>query len=294
MEEKIDIFLEDHARLDCLTLRYGRLFEGKFGELIGTYDEKGTDQQRQNEKAKGNEHFIGRLIHESKNVVENVRLVLRPKTPRHSRRSVVTVLPFEQSLATRAVTDLVRSLRQNGDLTPQQICDDLHPIYIEGRIANETSFFSEMIKLGIKKEVSSLTEALSDAERRAEEAETAYEASKREADKFREQIKTQDAKDPKYGGGEIEVAPICTLRTVTESKRTNRRGQTVDCTVFEFLENVPPRTMDKWADPLGKKTARARNLINEQVITTTWKPDVFSPMKWCQNIYPASDFSNLV
>ena len=121
------------------------------------------------------------------------------------------------------------------------------------------------------------------AEQRAKQIESEY-------NDYKEKVKAAETNSPNYAGEDIEVAPICTLKSVTTGTRTNRRGQNIRCTYFDFEEDVPTRVMDAWADPDGSKTEKARLLIDKQVMTTTWKPEIFNPLKWCRNIYDASEF----
>ena len=286
MEETIDIFLEDHARLDCLTLRYGELFEGRYATLTGFHDETGTSGQRLEEINRGNAHYVGSLHHESGVVIENVRLVLRKPGKRY-RRNVVSALPFEVSKATRAVTDLIRSLREQGRISPERIRDELHPLYIQGRISNETEFFEEMVKLGVEAKISEMEVLLEIANNKADEATLHHEEAQEKIKKLEAEIKRRDEQSRGYKGEIIELAPICTLKSVTEGTRTNKRGQNVDCIFLAFEENVPVRTMDKWADPTGEKKLIAQKLVGHRVMTTTWKPEIFNPMRWFQNIYEA-------
>ena len=286
LKETIDLFLEDHARLDCLPLRYGNLFEGRYATLIGSHDETGTSGQRKNEIDKGNTHYVGSLHHESGVVIENIRLVLR-KPGKRQRRNVISALPFEVSKATRAVTDLIRSLREDGRVTPEQIRGKLHPLYIKGKITNETQFFEEMVKLGIEAKFTEMEALIASANQQAENEALHHEKAQEKIKRLEIEIKRRDQQSSGYNGETIDLAPICTLKSVIEGKRTNKRGQNVDCVFLEFEENVPTRTMDKWADPDGTKTLIAKKLIGCKVMTTTWKPEVFNPMKWCQSIYEA-------
>ena len=287
MTEIFDIYLSAHARLDCIPLRHGRVPKAPHGKFSGFFDDQGTNNQKPKEISAGHKHFVGTLVDSEKNEYVDVRLVLAAPEKYRKARTVISVLIKDVGLATRGVTDLIRALRKEGKITPEQIAGVLHPLYASGKISTETDLFEELISLGVQQKTDDFRRYIEEAEERAENAEKNNEKIQNELQRLRERLQHSEAQTPSYAGEEIEVAPICTLKSVNVGTRTNRRGQHIRCTYFEFEEDVPTRIMDAWADPDGSKTERAKSLINKQVMTTTWKPEVFAPLKWCRNIYEA-------
>lgn len=273
MAEPIKVSLSKHARLDCLPLRHGKLFEEKKDTFtfFGEYDKKGTQNQKPIETHRGNEHFKGTLCHDkSGEEFEAVRVVLSKYKDNRGCRSVITVLPAETDGGTRGVSDLIKELRRSGDLSSKDIIEHLHPLYMDKRISNEADFFNELAKI--------YGEALvKKAQARVEELEAELA-----------RILEREKKSPKYKGEAIETAPPCTLKSVTEGMRTNRRGAEVRCVYLEFEEeHMPTRKMDQWADPSRFKKAKAESLVGRKVITTVWQPEIYSPLEWWRNIYEA-------
>ena len=90
-----------------------------------------------------------------------------------------------------------------------------------------------------------------------------------------------------YKGEDVSISPICTLIAVEEGQRTNRRGDTIRCTYLKFEEPVPDRKMDEVFDRNRMITNKAKSLIGQKIQTSTWKPEIFKPLEWFRDIYPA-------
>ncbi len=287
--ETIDVILTNHARLDCMTLRYGQLFQTSNATFLGQYDEVRTQDQKPKEIKRGNQHYVGTFIHRITGTeINNIRLVLAKQDQNRQARAVVSVLMTDNPLADRAVTDLIRDMRQQGEITPEFIVNSLHPLYLDGKISSAVDFYKELVEMGIRQKTDNLEEEMRAAEDRATAAEAELKDRDAKIDKLIQYIRELEAKSKGYAGELIETAPICTLKSVREGTRTTRAGKIVRCTFLDFEESVPTRTMDSWCDPDGAKTELAKSLIGQSVITSTWKPDIFPPLKWCRSIYKAS------
>ena len=284
--ETFNIILSKHARLDCIPLRFGKILPFSHGKFSGYLDEEGTQNQKPKEIKYGNQHYVGEFIDCNNEVYSNVRFVLAKPDTRKVARTVISVLLSEIGLATRAVTDLIRALRQEQKISPEQIAGKLYPLYNSGKISNEVELFEELVRLGVKVQTEELQFRLQKEQQKSEEYFSLYKEQEKKAEDYRNEIISKDRKSPEYKGEKIDLAPVCTLKDVKTSFRTNSRGSTIKCTYLYFFEDVPARKMDEWADPLGEKTRKAKELIGKQVITTTWKPETFSPCHWFKNIYP--------
>ena len=286
--ELVDVFLTNHARLDCLTLRYGKLIKESNATFRGQLDDVKTQDQKPKEIKRGNQHYVGTLNHSfSGTEIKNIRLVLAKPDYYTQARAVVSVLMTDGPLADRAVTDLIRDMRQQGEITPEFIVTSLHPLYVEGKISSAVDFYKQLVELGIRNKIDSLEEDMRAAEARAIAAETKLEDRDEKIKGLIARIHELETSSTGYAGEPIETAPICTLKSVTQGTRTTRAGKVVQCTFFSFEESVPTRTMDSWCDPDGTKAELAKSLIGHRVITSTWKPDIFPPLRWCRSIYEA-------
>ena len=286
--ESIDVILTNHARLDCMTLRYGKLFQASNATFLGQFDDVKTQSQKPIEIKRGNQHYVGTLTHSITGTeINNIRLVLAKQDNNRQARAVVSVLMTDGPLADRAVTDLIRDMRQQGEITPEFIVASLHPLYRDGKISSAVHFYKELVEMGIRNKTDSLEEDMSAAKARAANAEAELKDRDDKIIKLIRYIRELESKTTGYAGEPIETAPICTLKSVTQGTRTTRAGKMVRCTFLDFEESVPTRTMDSWCDPDGTKTELAKSLIGHSVITSTWKPDIFPPLKWCRSIYEA-------
>lgn len=283
--ETFNVTLSQHARLDCIPLRFGKILRFSHGKFTGCLDEEGTQNQKPREIKSGNQHYVGEFVDCNNEVYSNVRFVLAKPDPKRVARTVISVLLSEIGLATRAVTDLIRALRQEQKISPEQIAYRLYPLYNSGKISNEVELFEELVRLGVQVQTAELKSRLEKAQQKSEELFNLYKEEEKKAEDYRKKIITNERKNIEYKGEKIDLAPICTLKDVKTGFRTNSRGKTIKCTYLHFYENVPARKMDAWADPFGEKTLKAQQLIGKQVITTTWKTEIFSPLHWFKNIY---------
>lgn len=284
--ETFNVILSKHARLDCIPLRFGKVLPFSHGKFTGCLDEEGTQNQKPKEIKAGNQHYVGDFLDCNNELHQNVRFVFAKPDNGRIARTVISVLLSDIGLATRAVTDLIRALRQEQKINSAQIADKLHPLYNSGQLSNEVELFEELVKLGVEGCTEELRSKLKKEQQKSDEYFQLYEEEKTKAQIYRTEIMNKEKNSPDYRGEKIELAPICTLKDVKMGYRKNRRGKDIKCTYLYFFEDVPARKMDQWADPLGVKTKRAQQLIGKQVITTTWKPKVFSPSHWFRDIYP--------
>ena len=147
--------------------------------------------------------------------------------------------------------------------------------------------FEELIRLGVEVRTEELQSLLQKEQQKSEEYLSMYRKEEKKAENYKNEILAQEKRSSDYKGEKIDFAPVCTLKDVKTSFRTNSKGKNIKCTYLYFFEDVPARKMDEWADPFGEKTRKAQKLIGKQVITTTWKPEIFSSVHWFKNIYPA-------
>ena len=283
----IDVVLSRHALLDCLPLRFGVLLDTENAKFYGVYDDQGTQNQKPKEIRNGNKHYCGRLCHSSGVEVDDVRVVLARPDINRVAQTVISVMYREVGLADRAVTDLIRSLRESGTITSQQIIDEFHQLYTKGLISNTTDLYQRLVDKGIRDGMASYDNEIAEVNSKAELLRSNAKCSQDENSKLKRKVLDLELQVAGYKGETVETAPICTLKTVRSGTRVNKSGKVFECTYFDFEEDVPSRVMDKWCDPTGEIVDKAKLLIGKPVITTTWKPNIYPPLMWCRNIYEA-------
>ncbi len=293
--ENIKVVLTKHAMLDCIPLRFGKLLTNKYGYLQGQLDEKETKWQKPVELRKGNKHYIGDFFQDDKLLVSNARFVLAKQKDYEYYRPAISVLTKNNSLATRGVSDIIRGLREANKITPKQIAEYYHPLYVAGRFENEQEFFQTLVDLKADEKLNDklsiykneIQQKILEYDQKLYDKEKKIEDKDKRIKELEEQNKESDKLyDPQYDGEHIGMSPIGTLKKVTRGTRTDARLKRILCTYLEFEEpSMPIRKMDQWADRDGEKTKKAQRLIGRKVRTTVWKPEIYDPLLWFRNIY---------
>ena len=271
--KKIKVVLSKHALLDCLPLRFGVTAESPNCVFEGIEDVEGTSRQKPYEIKKGNKHYVGTLFFENGQRTENVRIVLTKEEPYQSYRIGISVLSRDISLADRAVGDLIRDLRETGEISTTFIATKLHALYVKKAISNSPSLFRELVKLGIKLERQRNGRQRLDGMDQSE----INNLLEFEAENFN--IKSSD----------VGVSFLAILKTVELTKRKNSAGKVISCVRLTFENSENARIMDQWCDPTGLVQKKANSLIGKRILTTTWKPNQFGPSKWFRNIYEVNE-----
>ena len=283
---KIQVILTNHAMMDCIPLRFGIVLSNKHGFLEASSDDIGTSKQKPAEQRSGNQHFVGNFIQNNQTIITDARFVLGKESNFNYSRPIIAVMLKDVGLATRGVSDLIRAYRENGDLSPDDIKNNLHPLYINNEIKDETQIFKALVDMDVADAKETFEIKLSEAEKRHEEELNKRKEAEDRYKELEEKMKSSDIKnDVQYKGEAIDVSPIATLFNVIVGTRTNYSGKVIRCTTLEFEEPIPNRVMDEWADKDGKKTSLAKSLVGEKVRTTVWKPETFSSLNWFRNIY---------
>jgi hypothetical protein len=288
--EKIQVVLTNHAMMDCIPLRFGIVLTNKHCFLEASLDDEGTSKQKPSEQNSGNKHFVGNLIQNNQIIINNARFVLGKKNNYEYSRPVIAVMLKEFGLATRSVSDLIRSYRENGDLSPEEIKNELHPLYKNKEIKDEQQIFKALVDMDVADAREDFNIKISKANQKYEEELLKRKEIEDRYKDLEEKMKSSDIQnDAQYKGETIDVSPIATLSNVIVGTRTNYSGKVIRCTTLEFEEPIPNRVMDEWADKDGKKTTLAKSLIGEKVRTTVWKPETFSSLNWFRNIYKVEE-----
>jgi hypothetical protein len=284
--EKIQVVLTNHAMMDCIPLRFGIVLNNRHCSLEAALDDEGTSKQKPIEQSNGNRHFVGNLIQNNQIILSNARFVLAKKKKHEYSTAVINVMLKEFGLASRSVSDLIRSFRESGDLTPEEIKNELHPLYTNDGIKDEQQIFKALVDMDVADAKEDFKIKISEVNKKYEEELIKRKEIEDRYKDLEEKMKSSDVQnDVQYKGETIDVSPIATLTNVIVGTRTNYSGKVIRCTTLEFEEPIPNRVMDEWADKDGKKTTLAKSLVGEKVRTTVWKPETFSSLNWFRNIY---------
>ena len=146
--QEISVTLTEHARLDCMPLRHGVLLSSGKMKFSGIYDPEATKNQKPKEISNGHEHFVGSLHVDDTTSYKDMRVVLSKEGTTVARR-VISILPSQNNFSTRGVSELIRDLRLQKKITPEQIAGVLHPLFKEGKISREVDLFEELVRIGI-------------------------------------------------------------------------------------------------------------------------------------------------
>ena len=265
--ENIKVVLTHHAMLDCIPLRFGKVLKNKFAQLQATVDEVESRKQKPEEQRSGNQHFVGHLIQNEQILISNARFVLAKQNNYDYNRPIISIMRKQIGLATRAVSDLIRSYREADDITPQQIADHLYPLYQEGQLEDEQKIFKALVDLEIADAKDTFQDKIQkimlENEQKVNEEVKKRLSLENKIRELEEQMKQSDkSNDPQYKGEQIDLSPIGTLANVRVGTRTNYNGREIRCTFLEFEEpTMPVRKMDQWADHDGQKTEKAKNKL---------------------------------
>lgn len=280
--------LSEHARYDSFPLRFGIIPASFVGLRDVILDEASTSNQKPKEIRLGNYHVIAVCYDlDSGQSICRGRFVLTKKSGHNLHQTIVTAFSENGNYAERAVSDLIRKLREENEIDTDFILKNLHQEYVNGEISNELSLFKHLVILGIKKETDNFQEIIKSANL---ERDVALEKARILEENFESKQKADIAIEKNrddYKGEKIDVSPVCTLSKVHVGNRKKFNGEIVGCTFLHFEDDVPPRKMDHIFDKTGKITKYAETLIGKKVYTTVWKPEVFKPLEWFRNIFTA-------
>lgn len=281
--------VSDHARYDSFPLRFG-FVSPEYLELVAEVeDEHATSRQKPKEIKMGNKHYIGELWTCQGEKLFRARVVLSAKSDADLYPTVITVLAEKNIPVDRAVSEIVRAKREAGSLSVEKIVEILHPLYKQERISSPENLIDIFIEMGVSEKEQKITELesmLANIEAISEALIEENERTKKENAELREKIVQAEKNKFNYKGEAIKVAPICKLTGVRVGKRTNSRGESVNCTYLKFDDSdLPERKMDEVFDKSGAITNKARSLIGKNVRTSTWKPEIFKELDWFRDIY---------
>jgi len=90
---------------------------------------------------------------------------------------------------------------------------------------------------------------------------------------------------PQYDGSKVEISTVGLLERVEKRKRVKSNGEEVACVFLQFAAGLPERKMDEVFDPQDLIFEKAKKLVGEQVVTITWRPEIFRSTHWFRDIF---------
>lgn len=308
-----------HANLDSLPLRYGFTFETN--SIIRLTNCSNWDENNAKKRDGSIEirHLVDAEFIKPNGERDYGRFVLADHG--YENPNLVSVWKHDGSTE-RQLSDHLTKARKEGSLTTEKLIE-LHPYYASGEATSVAGLISTIAKIEELKSLNHKKTAeaaeqkaakLSDfarrklAEKHAVEDKLELETElKKQAEKsaqveakarvrlekrnkeLEKQILEMSKSNPKYDGSNIEISDVAQLVGVSKRKRKKSNGDEVNCVFLEFADGIPERKMDEVFDGDGTIYLKAKKMIGEKVVTTTWRPEVFSSAFWFRDIFLWSD-----
>jgi hypothetical protein len=283
--------LTTHAILDTIPLRIGVVLSDRKVLLENlVLDQIGTDQQNQRELNEKRYHVIANLValYPNRKDLGRWRLVIKDSLDSQKLPPVFTILPIDSDIRTEAnLTKALFDARQRGDMriTPEYICDVLHPLYLAGQLRNQQDLSDLINKEAVEGLVTALEEANADRKTLLNRI-TELEA--------KEAVQDQEMSKVNYENQVIEVTDSAILLDALVVSIERQKGPT-QYTQIELSNGL--KLLKKWDIP--KTLAKAVALKGKKVRTTVWnrvgsKPsdrDYWESTKWFEDIYEIKDSS---
>jgi len=280
--------MTEHAMLDTAPLRYG-VIPPKWVILRNMeYDDVGTQNQKPKEIKSGNKHYLADCFAKDTGAfLFSGRFVVGKPRRDDYYDNIISVLPKTPDLSQRAVSEVIRDLRLKQRITAEYIKDKIYPLYSQGRFSSVELLMDFFVQEGVAEKTKDLHNYIAELENGSETKDELLRVKDETILQQEKKIIKLESAKPSYKSTDgVELSPVMTLKAVATSQRKNAKGQLVECTILTFEEpDTPARIMDKWADSDGKITAKAREMIGKKVRTSSWRPEIFSPLNWWRDIY---------
>jgi hypothetical protein len=306
-----EVFAREHANKDSFPFRYGIYHQHDW--TIKLFDCHAFEWQIYKKKFLVTASFYGRGGRK-----ENGRFVIWDNGFKYPKVGTVW---REDKDSEMLLSQYLRSAREDGRLTSEDLLG-LNELYINGE-ANTLDKLARI--LYSREENHSRRIELEEARKKAvEDAQVQIETLKKESkieilrlekiariavsglqksestnksqseeiinlnkinEKLLDEIKIISKQNPQYDGSDVEISTVARLIGVDRKKRIKANGRSVACVFLTFEGDLPLRKMDEIFDPQDLIFNKAKNLIGETVVTTTWKPEIFKATHWFRDIF---------
>lgn len=309
---KVDVIAREHANLDSFPFRFGMHHHQNWSIVL--FNCQDFEWQIHPKKFLVTASFSG-----NDGRVESGRFVIWDNG--HTNPKVGTVWREDKD-SEMLLSQYLRSAREDGRLSVKDLLE-LHTLYLNGEantldklarilyeretlptrraelektriqaIAEAEKQF-EKLRLEAQAEEARLKRIAQMAVDGLKEAETTIVAQSgkivnlaEDNQRLRDQIKEISKQSPQYDGSEVEISTVARLIGVERRQRSKANGQLVNSVFLRFEGNLPERKMDEIFDPQNLIFNKAKNLVGEMVVTTTWKPEIFRATHWFRDIFP--------
>lgn len=308
-----------HANLDSLPLRYGFSFETNSLIKLTNCSNWGESNAKKRDGSLEIRHLVDAEFVKPNGEQDYGRFVLADHGYDHP--NLVSVWKHDSSTE-RQLSDHLTKARKEGSLTTKKLIE-LHPYYASGEATSVAGLISTIAKIeelkslnhqktaeaaeekaaklsdfarkklaekhAIEDKLEIETELKEQAQKSAQLEAKAREGLEKKNKELEKRILEMSKSNPKYDGSQIEISDVANLIGVSKRKRKKSNGDEVNCVFLEFENGIPERKMDEVFDADNTIYLKAKEMIGEKVVTTTWRPEVFSSSLWFRDIFLWSD-----
>ena len=158
-----------HAMNDAVPLRFG-VIPPRYVVLRDIQlDEFSTNNQKPKEIKSGNQHVVANCYAQnSGDFLFKGRFVVGEPRNYSAHKVIITVLSVTPQKSERAVSDLIKHLRETNKIDASFIRDKLHPKYVAGEISTNEDFYEYLVELGVQEQVRDLQQHIQELESASE------------------------------------------------------------------------------------------------------------------------------
>lgn len=308
-----------HANLDSLPLRYGFSFAASSTIKLSNCTNWGKNSTKKRDGSMEVRHLVDAEFFKPNGEQDYGRFILADHG--YENPNLVSVWKHDGNTE-HQLSDHLTKARKDGNLTTEKLIE-LHPYYASGEATSVAGLISTIAKIeelkslnhqrtavaaeeraaklsdfarqklaekhAVEDELQLQTELKEHAEKSAQAEAEARAKLKKENEELENKILEISKSNPKYDGSDIEISEIAQLAGVSKRKRKKSNGDEVNCVFLQFGNGIPERKMDEVFDADDIIYLKAKKMIGEKVVTTTWRPEVFNSSQWFRDIFLWSD-----
>lgn len=154
---KLHLSLHGHANRASLPLRHGIRIMSRHQQNVElesfSFDEVGTQNQRQSEINRGNKHYVGKLSipNEVGSGVSqfDCRVVVGSPSTSEQLPPIITILRQDFNKGDMTVTSHIEGMLKSGKINSEDLINIFHPAYLSGKLLSSNdceSIFDEKIR----------------------------------------------------------------------------------------------------------------------------------------------------
>lgn len=175
--------------------------------------------------------------------------------------------------------------KENAEGIAEEIIEIYESTERELGITNKKLLETETKKNEIKIIAEKAVEGLHERDKKITKQEAELAEKNAEIENFNARLVKLAQQHPQYDGSKVEISTVGLLEGVQKRKRVKSNGEEVDCVFLQFANGLPERKMDEIFDPQDLIFEKAKKLVGEQVVTITWRPEIFRSTHWFRDIF---------